>query len=64
MSVLAQFLTWLTTYADHVQWLVLVREITRPASPTPQTVIVYGGNFIDAFHYAAYVGGFVSQSIP
>ena len=59
MSQLFQFLYLLSHHLG--PWEVWVPEITRPASPTPHYVIVYGGNFFDAVNYWRWLGvGFVT----
>lgn len=57
MSPLWAFFYWLANYASHHQWLTLVGT-TRPANVR----VVYGGNIIDAWHWAQAVGGWVSQA--
>lgn len=56
MSDLMRFFVWLTTYANHHEFLAMVRQGSGLR-------VVYGGNFIDACHVAQAVGGFISQVV-
>jgi hypothetical protein len=51
-----RFFVWLTTYANHHEFLAMVRQGSGLR-------VVYGGNFIDACHVAQAVGGFISQVV-
>jgi hypothetical protein len=56
MNAVALFLHWLATYASCHVWLAEVGQAPGPLR------IAYGGNFVDAYHVAQSLGGWITEA--